>query len=77
MPYGTAETYVAIHVTSDITGKLDVKKYVHVQIFFDGNISLKARDIVNETGGAGNPGRRQGLYFSGRLDPAAPARRAP
>jgi hypothetical protein len=32
---------------------------VHVQIFFDGNISVKAQDFVNESGLAAN------LQFSG------------
>ena len=53
-PVGNAETYVAIHVTNDITGTIDIKPGVHAQIFFDGNINVKARDIVNETGIAGN-----------------------
>jgi hypothetical protein len=51
---GTTQTYVAIHATGDITGSIDVKPNVHVKIYFDGNISVKARDIVNETGVAGN-----------------------
>ena len=51
---GTAQTYVDIHVTNDITGSIDVKPNVHVKIYFDGNISVKARDIVNETGLAAN-----------------------
>jgi hypothetical protein len=51
---GGAQTYVAIHVTSDITGTIDIKPGVHAQIFFDGNISVKARDITNESGIAGN-----------------------
>ncbi|MEY2537950.1 MAG: hypothetical protein QOG67_1690 [Verrucomicrobiota bacterium] len=53
-PYGVTETYVAIHVTSDITGKIDIKPYVHVQVFFDGNLSMKAKELTNETGIAGN-----------------------
>jgi hypothetical protein len=51
---GTAQTYVAIHVTGDITGSIDVKPNVHAKIYFDGNVSVKARDIVNESGIAGN-----------------------
>ena len=51
---GTADTYVDIHVTGDITGSIDVKPNVHVQIYFDGNIAVKARDIVNESGLAAN-----------------------
>ena len=51
---GTTDTYVDIHVTGDITGSIDVKPNVHVQVYFDGNINVKARDIVNESGIAGN-----------------------
>ncbi len=64
-PVGSALTYVAIHVTSDITGNIDLKPGVHADIFFDGNISLKAGDIVNESGVAGN------LQFYG-ISPADP-----
>jgi hypothetical protein len=53
-PYSTADTYVAVHTTSDITGTVDVKPHVHLKIFFDGNVNVKARGIVNETGVAGN-----------------------
>jgi len=53
-PVGGAATYVAMHVTGDITGSIDVKSNVHVQIYFDGNIAVKARDIVNESGISGN-----------------------
>jgi hypothetical protein len=51
---GTAQTYVAIHVTNDITGSIDVKPNVHVKIYFDDNVSMKAQDIVNESGIPGN-----------------------
>ena len=51
---GSSQTYVAIHLTSDFTGQIDVKPGVHVQFFIDGNVDVKARDIVNETGLAGN-----------------------
>jgi hypothetical protein len=54
LPSGANETYVAIHVTNDVTGVLDIKPQVHVQVFFDGNMSVKARDIINESGNAGN-----------------------
>ena len=53
-PYSTADTYVAVHTTSDITGTIDVKPNVHLKIFFDGNVNVKARDIANESGIAGN-----------------------
>jgi hypothetical protein len=51
---GTNQTYVAIHVTGDITGKITVNPGVHVQIFFDGNINVKARDLDNQTNLAAN-----------------------
>jgi hypothetical protein len=52
--YGTAQTYVAIHTTSDITGTIDVKPNVHLRVYFDGNVNMKARDLTNETGLAAN-----------------------
>ena len=51
---GSAQTYVAIHVTGDITGQITVNNGVHAVIFFDGNMSVKGRDIDNQTGLAGN-----------------------
>jgi hypothetical protein len=53
-PVGSAQTYVAIHVTSDITAEIDVKPNVHVKVFFDGNMNVKARDINNESNLAAN-----------------------
>ena len=53
-PVGTAETYVAIHVTNDMTAHINVKPHVHVKIFFDGNMDVKGRDIDNESGLAAN-----------------------
>ena len=53
-PSGSAETYVAIHVTNDMTASIDVKPQVHLKIFFDGNMTVKARDIINESGVAAN-----------------------
>lgn len=53
-PVGTAETYVAIHVTSDMTAHINVKPKVHLKIFFDGNMDVKGRDIDNESGLAAN-----------------------
>jgi hypothetical protein len=53
-PYNNALTYVAIHTTSDITGTVDVKPNVHLVIYFDGNVTVKARDLNNESGVAGN-----------------------
>jgi hypothetical protein len=61
---GTSNTYVAIHVTSDITGSIEVANGVHAVIYFDGNISVKARDIVNDSNIAGN------MQFYGLNPPA-------
>jgi hypothetical protein len=49
---GAAETYVALHVTGDITGQ--IAPNVHLQVYFDGNMDVKARDLGNNTGLAGN-----------------------
>ena len=51
---GGLETFVALHVTGNITGQITVGPHVHLQVYFDGNIDMKARDIVNNTGLAGN-----------------------
>ena len=53
-PVGTEETYVAIHVTNDMTAHINVKPKVHLKIFVDGNIDVKGRDIDNESGLAAN-----------------------
>lgn len=53
-PYGTNETYIAIHVTNDITKEIDVKPQVHLKVFFDGNLNVKASEINNESGNAAN-----------------------
>jgi Tfp pilus assembly protein PilX len=53
-PVGSAQTYVAVHVTSDMTAHINVKPNVHVKIFFDGNMDVKGRDIDNETNLAAN-----------------------
>ena len=53
-PVGSAQTYVAIHVTNDMTAHINVKPNVHVKIFFDGNMEVKGRDIDNESGLAAN-----------------------
>jgi hypothetical protein len=65
-PFGTSQTYVALHVTSDITGTVDVKPNVHVVIYFDGNIVMKARDVFNENSTADN------LQFYG-ISPSDPS----
>jgi hypothetical protein len=64
--FGTANTYVAVHTTGDITGKIEVGSTVYAKIFFDGNMSLKARDLVNDSGVASH------LQFYG-ISPTDPA----
>ncbi|HKP01749.1 MAG TPA: hypothetical protein VJU77_00175 [Chthoniobacterales bacterium] len=53
-PVGSAQTYVAVHVTGDLTARVTVKNNVHVKLFIDGNVDIKARDIDNESGLAAN-----------------------
>jgi hypothetical protein len=65
-PVGSAQTYVAIHVTNDMTAHIQVKNGVHVKIFFDGNMDVKGRDIDNESGLAANL-----QYYA--ISPADPA----
>ena len=44
---GAAETYVALDVTGDITGQIAVNPNVHLQVYFDGNMDVTARDLVD------------------------------
>src|ERR1043166_8196555 len=53
-PYNGTDTYVAVHATSDITGSIVVKNKVHLRLYFDRNVSVKARDLSNESGIAAN-----------------------
>jgi hypothetical protein len=54
-PSGTTQrTYVAVHVTGDITGTIDIKPQVQLKVFVDGNIDVKGRDVSNESGIAAN-----------------------
>jgi len=53
-PVGTAQTYVAIRVTGDLTARVTVKNNVHVKVFVNGNIDIKARDVDNESNLAAN-----------------------
>ena len=53
-PVGGAQTYIAIRVTGDITARVTVKNNVHLKIFVDGNIDIKARDVDNESNLAAN-----------------------
>ena len=52
--FGSEKTYVAIHVTGDVTGSVDIKPLVKAKIFIDGNMDIKGRDAVNESGVAAN-----------------------
>jgi hypothetical protein len=53
-PVGSAQTYVAVRVTGNLTARVTVKNNVHVKIFVDGNIDIKARDVDNESRLAAN-----------------------
>jgi hypothetical protein len=53
-PVGSAQTYVAIHVTGDLTARVTVKNNVHLKIFVNGNIHVKARDVDNQSDIAAN-----------------------
>ncbi|HZE57650.1 MAG TPA: hypothetical protein VE031_07330 [Chthoniobacterales bacterium] len=53
-PVGGAQTYVAIRVTGDLTARVTVKNNVHVKVFVNGNIDIKARDVDNESNLAAN-----------------------
>jgi hypothetical protein len=53
-PVGTGQTYVAIHVTGDVTAHITVKNNVHLKVFVNGNIHIKGRDCDNESNLAAN-----------------------
>ncbi|MFZ1221372.1 MAG: hypothetical protein WAO00_18930 [Chthoniobacterales bacterium] len=65
-PVGTQQTYVAIRVTGNLTARVTVKNNVHLKVFVDGNIDIKARDVDNESNLAANL-----QYYS--ISPANPA----
>ncbi len=65
-PAGAAQTYVAVHVTNDMTAHIKIMPNVHAKIFFDGNMDVKGRDIDNLTGLAANL-----QYYA--ISPANPA----
>jgi hypothetical protein len=52
--HNTAQTYVAVRVTNDIKGPITIQDGVRAQIFFEGNINIKAQELVNQSGIAGN-----------------------
>ena len=64
--FGAEKTYVAIHVTNDVTGSIDIKPTVQVKIFVDGSMDVKGRDVINESGIAANM-----QYYA--ITPADPA----
>src|SRR4029079_1609836 len=46
------DTYIAIRVSGDISGKnagVTVNPKVHLKIYFDGNIDVKAQNLVNKS----------------------------
>ena len=54
----TVDTYVAIQVTGDISGGnagVTVNPKVHLKIYFDGNISVKNNNLVNQNPSLANP----------------------
>ena len=51
---GTQKTYVAIHVTNNVSGSIDIKPLVQLKVFVDGSMDVKGRDIQNESGIAAN-----------------------
>jgi len=53
-PFGGQKTYVAVHVTGDITGSIEVKNQVQLKVFVDGSMDVKGRDIINESNVAAN-----------------------
>jgi len=53
-PVSGNQTYVAIRVTGDLTARVTVKNNVHLKIFVNGNIDIKARDVDNESKLAAN-----------------------
>ncbi len=59
-------TYVTVRVATDILGAITVQPGVRAQVYFEGNMMMKARDMVNLSGIAGN------LQFYG-ISPANPA----
>ena len=62
------DTYVAIHVTGDISGnnaRISVNPKVHVKIYFDGNLDMNANNIRNTS--PNTPGYPSSGPFSGNL----------
>ncbi len=51
---GATQTFVTIRVRTDITAEIRVRAGVTAQIYFQGNVSVKARDIINDSNRAGN-----------------------
>ena len=68
----TVDTYVAIRVTGDISGGnagVTVNPKVHLKIYFEGNISIKNNNIVNQNPSLANP-YAGNLQFYGISPPA-------
>src|SRR5207245_2580946 len=68
----TVDTYVAIRVTGDISGGnagVTVNPKVHLKIYFEGNISVKNNNLVNQNPSLANP-YAGNLQFYGISPPA-------
>jgi hypothetical protein len=68
----TVDTYVAIRVTGDISGGnagVTVNPKVHLKIYFQGNISVKNNNLVNQNPSLANP-YAGNLQFYGISPPA-------
>ena len=64
LPGGQTQGEANIYVTGDVTGGITVASGVTLKIWFEGNFSMKARDITNSNNNAAN------LQFYG-IDPPA------
>jgi hypothetical protein len=65
------DTYVAIHVTGDISGGsagITVNPYVHVKIYFDHDMDVKNNNLINQNPTSTNP-RAANLQFYGISPP--------
>src|SRR5207249_4663912 len=66
----TVDSYVAIRVTGDISGGnagVTVNPKVHLKIYFEGKISIKNNNIVNQNPSLANP--YAGILHSSGLSP--------
>lgn len=74
-PSGTAETYVNVVVSGNISGSLTVAKGVNVRFYMVGNFDMKGKDFDNQNvdgSPANNPSRAGHIQLYG-INPTAPA----